>query len=388
MRIVRCCLVLVLSWMMLSVAASAETLRVVKSTTPISSKMFALPVHVGGRVAIAPNVLPLRGNRYMHQWPAVYFEAAFNGNKLSLKFADSYNEYRLFIDGGAPLVIKQVGTADMTVTGLSTGFHRVRLEKVTESIGLTAAFHGFFVPASSNVAVAQGRKRQIEFLGDSNMTGYGLRSKSRTCTQEQIRLLSDTQVSYPALTAKYFNADYQVNAASGRGIVRNYDGFSPEIVLPKIYPSALMDNAKAYQNTNWKPQITFVALGGNDFATPLNSTDKWRSNQQLFNSYVAGYKGLLTQIYKRSPNTSLVLWWPELGPFENIGTAANVAGQKSVEAAAKKMGFKSVAFIPVTDLGLAATACDYHASASDQQKLKNWLVAYLRARPELWQGRK
>jgi lysophospholipase L1-like esterase len=388
MRNIKSCLIVVLSWLMFAVVADAQTLRVIKSATPIASKMFALPVHVGGRVVIAPNVLPLRGKSYTHQWPGIYFEASFNGPKLVLKFADPYNEYRLFVDGGAALAIKQVGATDMIVTGLGAGVHRVRLEKVTESIGLSAAFQGFFVPASSNVAAAKGRKRQIEFIGDSNMTGYGLRSKSRTCTQEEIRLLSDTQRSYPALSAKYFGADYQVNAASGRGMVRNFDGFSPEIALPKIYPSALMDNARAYRDAMWKPQITFIALGDNDFFTPLNPNDQWRSSTDLFNSYIAGYKGLLAQIHTRNPNTALVIWWPELYSFNNVGSAANLAGQKSVVAAAKSIGFKSVAFIPTKDLGLAATACDYHASASDHQKLKLWLVTYLRARPALWQGQK
>jgi lysophospholipase L1-like esterase len=347
-----------------------------------------LPVHVGGRVAVAPNVLPYRGFSYTHQWPGVYFDAAFNGTSLALKFADKYNEYRLFVDGGAALVIKQVGTSDMTVTGLSAGSHRIRLEKVTESIGLTGAFQGFFVPASINTGTIQGRKRQIEFIGDSNMTGYGLRSKTRTCTQEQIRLLSDTQSSYPALTAKYFGADYQVNAASGRGMVRNYNGFSPEIALPKVYPSALMDSAKPYKDATWKPQITFIALGENDFATPLNPGETWRTGPDLFKSYVIGFKGLLSQIHVRNPNTSLVIWWPALYSFDQIGTTAIVAGQKSVLAAAKSAGFKSVEYIPVKDLGLAATACDYHASASDHQKLKLWLVTYLNAHPKLWQGQK
>jgi len=30
------------------------------------------------------------------------------------------------------------------------------------------------------------------------------------------------------LVARRFDADYQVNAISGRGLVRNYDGFAPE----------------------------------------------------------------------------------------------------------------------------------------------------------------
>lgn len=367
--------------------AEAQTVRLVEVAQGASKQMTALPVHVGGRTLIRPNVAPYRGNQFTHEWPAVYFEAAFNGTKVVLKFSDAFNEYRLFVDSKPAMTIKQVGTKDFAIVGLSTGRHRLRLEKVTESIGVVGTFQGFFVPAPGNVQTVQGRKRQIEFIGDSNMTGYGLRSKTRTCTEEQVRLLSDAQRSYPALVAKYFGADYQVNAVSGRGMVRNYDGFSPEIALPKIYPFALLSGPKQYQDARWRPQITFIALGDNDFFTELNPGETWSTGAELFKSYNTGFSQLLSGISKRNPKTSLVILWPNLYSFQNqIGATASNAAQKNLATMAKSFGFKSVNYIQMPDLGLQATACDYHASASDHLKLKNWLTTYLNARRALWQG--
>ena len=62
----------------------------------------------------------------------------------------------------------------------------------------------------------------------------------------------DTQASGP-LTAAHFHADYQVNAISGRGVVRNYHG-NPGDLVPVAYPYLLLDKQQPYSDPNWHPQ--------------------------------------------------------------------------------------------------------------------------------------
>ena len=50
---------------------------------------------------------------------------------------------------------------------------------------------------------------------------------------------TDTQQAFGPLLAKRLDADYRVNAFSGHGIVRNYDGNSPGDSLPKRYSRAI-----------------------------------------------------------------------------------------------------------------------------------------------------
>ena len=222
------------------VAAQTVTVDGVHLT---SDGMQPLPVQIGGRVMAQPTTSPadpLR-QRYTHQWPAVYFEAAFEGTAVLLKFDDSVNEYRLIIDDLSPHPLAQPGKAEVTIADLPPGSHRVRLEKVTESIWMLGAFEGFFVASGATAGSVVPRPRQIEFIGDSDMTGYGLRSDTRVCTQEQVRLRSDAQSAYPALVAKHFNADYQLNAISGRGLVRNFEGMAPGNTMSAIYAKTLPD---------------------------------------------------------------------------------------------------------------------------------------------------
>ena len=185
--------------------AAAQTVTVDPANRSVTSDMQALPVHVGGRVEAAPLPAPLPGGAraYRHEWPGVYFEAAFRGDRVVLKFDDPANEYRLLIDLFPPITLAQPGTAEITIGGLGDGVHQLRLEKVTESINLPETFAGFYIPASARpIALQPPRPRQIEFIGDSLMAGYGVRSASRQCTKDEVRLLTDTQAAYPAIVAR------------------------------------------------------------------------------------------------------------------------------------------------------------------------------------------
>ena len=122
--------------------ADAQTVAVDPANRTVTADMQPLAVHVGGRVAVEPQ--PGGARAFVHEWPGVYFEAAFRGASVVLKFDDPANEYRLHIDALPPIALAQPGTAEVTISGLADGVHHLRLEKVTESIDLPAAFAGFY----------------------------------------------------------------------------------------------------------------------------------------------------------------------------------------------------------------------------------------------------
>src|SRR6185312_14756892 len=108
---------------------------------------------------------------------------------------------------------------------------------------------------------------QIEFIGDSHTVGYGNTSRTRECTQDDVWKTTDNSQSFGPLIAGHYAADYQINAISGRGIVRNYNG-TPGDTLPVAYPYVLFDKKEEYSDPHWKPQIIVISLGTNDFSTP------------------------------------------------------------------------------------------------------------------------
>ena len=370
--------------------AAAQTVTVDPANRSVTSDMQALPVHVGGRVEATPLPAPLPGGArgYRHEWPGVYFEAAFRGERVVLKFDDPANEYRLLIDGLPAIPLAQPGTAEVAVGGLGDGVHQLRLEKVTESINLPETFAGFYIPASARpIALHPPRPRQIEFIGDSLMAGYGVRSDTRQCTKEEVRLRTDTQATWPALVARRFDADYQINAISGRGLVRNYGGETPEIPLPAVYTRALPSRPGDWRDASWQPQVIVIGLYTNDFSTPLKPGEQWATSDELVAAFTAAYAPLLSELHGRSPDAAVLIIRPDLSGQPDSQAAAMVeATQRTIAAAAQAADIGTILFPVLPDLGLENAACDYHPSLADHRKLTDWMGAYLEAHPELWQG--
>jgi len=365
---------------------AAQTVTVAPANRTVTREMQALPVHVGGRVEAVPQ--PGEATAYRHEWPGVYFEAAFRGDRVVLRFDDPANEYRLMIDDLPPIPLAQPGASDVTIAGLADAIHALRLEKVTESIDLPATFAGFYVPGTARaIALPPPRPRQIEFIGDSIMAGYGVRSTTRECTKEEVRLRTDTQAAYAALVARRFDADYQINAISGRGLVRNYAGELPERPLPAVYSRALPSRAGEWHDAAWQPQVIVLGLYTNDFSTPLKPGERWATADDLVAAFTAAYAPFLAELHRRSPDAAVLVVRPDLSDQPDSQSAAMAdAAQRSVIAAAQAAGVGAILFPVLPDLGLENSACDYHGSLDDHRKLAAWLGAWLEAHPELWQG--
>lgn len=357
----------------------------------IGSDMHALPVHVGGRVQATPlpPPMPKGAAAYTHEWPGIYFEAAFSGDRVILKFDDSWNEYRLHVDDAAPISLVAPGKVETVVSGLGPGKHRLRLEKVTESINVRGAFDGFYVPKDERPLRVKPRARQIEFIGPSSMTGYGARSGKVQCTPEEWRHATDTQQAYTALLAKHFDADYQINAVSGRGLIRNLPGAKSAPGLLAMYPFTLPDQTVPYADPAWKPQIVEIA-GLVDLAAGDQSDERWPDIDALMADWTKAFGTLATELHRRSPRAALLIDWvaeEQINPPEFRPKFA--AAKKAIEAAAHAAGVRTVLFLnpSVLDGKLDQLACDHHYSLRDNRLMAGWLAAYIDAHPGLWAGR-
>ena len=134
---------------------------------------------------------------------------------------------------------------------LTNAEHTVRLAKRTESPWAVGEFGGL-VAADGGAILAKPapRTRQIEFIGDSWTAGYGNMSAGRDCSASGgINLNSNAGQTFGALTARALNADHQLTAWSGMGMVRNYNGSSPGTDFRTYYDRTL----QAAGTAAWQP---------------------------------------------------------------------------------------------------------------------------------------
>lgn len=97
-------------------------------------------------------------------------------------------------------------------------------------------------------------------------------------------------LSYAAIVARYFDADYTLVSHSGQGAVRNYgDSLTVSKVCMKDRMMRLFDTdtVRFSGNTGYEPDLVVINLGTNDFSVP-----PFPSEQE----FVDGYCTILEQV--------------------------------------------------------------------------------------------
>lgn len=344
-----------------STAMAAQVVRVESEPSGLQT----LKAHVSGRM----QALPDGGMR--RQWPGTYAEAAFVGSDAYFRVGPGDVSLRLRVDSDAPIALVKPAPGLYRVTVPRTAApHRLRVDVANESQAGATNFGGFFLAAGAQPAPLPVRARQVEFIGDSHTVGYGNTSATRECTSDQLWESTDTSVGVAPQVAARFDADYQVNAISGRGVVRNFNGFAAD-VLPDAYPFVLFDKATVASDPNWRPQAIVIGLGTNDFATPLNEGEKWTRREQLQADFVARYASFVDELHRRHPQAYFLLWAVGSEDAE-LGAEVRKVVKRVQQASSAKIGF-----VPVPNL--AMTGCHYHPSVADDQRIASALTRHLEA---------
>lgn len=214
------------------------------------------------------------GGDVSYDWSGVYVRVRFQGPYLAMKCSDSKNSwFNLWVDkemspcSDRKFSVAARDTLIVLAEGLSKGTHEIILQKRTEGEQGRFTIHSFL--SRGEVLQAAGRKtRHIEFIGDSYTCGYGTESQSASDPFEA--RTENCNLTYAAILARYFNADFNLSSHSGQGICRNYDDFRPGYNIPDRYRQTfdeekdiLWDAAKA----PYKPDIVVVYACTNDFST-------------------------------------------------------------------------------------------------------------------------
>ncbi len=332
----------------------------------------ALPLTIGGRVVAGDGDL----SRYRRQWPGTYFEGSFQGRAVDVAVGPGEVSLRIRIDDAAPVALVRPAPGRYRLNAANPGRHRVRVDVVSESQAGATAFGGLYAPAGSTPLGAPAvRPRAIEFIGDSHTVGYGNTSVSRDCTEGQVWEMTDTSQGIAGQLSRRYGAAYRVNAISGRGIVRNYGGFAAPTV-PDAYPYALFDGKTLANDAGWQPQVIVMALGTNDFSTPLKPEERWKSRDALHADYEARYVRFVQDLRRRNPRAFFVLWATDLADGEIAREVAKVGDKLRAK------GETRFAVVPVT--GLSFGGCHFHPNVADDGKIADEIGKAIDRRKGVW----
>ena len=231
-------------------------------------------------------------------WEGSRISLDFEGAVLFLRFERpvGQNFFNAEVDGVNIVVRAEDGTTP--VPGLASGRHHLVLFKRSEAAAGQVKFQGVEIAAGAQAWAppAPAYRLRMEFLGDS--ISAGACNEDGAMDQWDDRRTHNNALSYTALTAGAFRANYRCIAVSGMGIVTGWTDVKAGEIWDRIYPrpSTAQADLKA-----WRPDVLLINLGENDDSFT-------RAHNQPFPAgYVPGYGSLVKAIRAAYPAANIVL---------------------------------------------------------------------------------
>jgi lysophospholipase L1-like esterase len=327
-------------------------------------------VHFRGRVDYSDPA----GPRF--SWSASGLFARVSGTSVDVKLGDAPSAFEtdgpgpdaleVWVDGAGPSVVNlSLGTATYNLgSGLKAGPHDVEIIKRTEGQFGTVQFLGFVQPV---IATPRPSEHKIEFIGDSITAGYGIDMwMDPTCT---VATDEDSYLAYSTVTARMLQADYFVEAWSGRGMYENWDG-STTNTLPTFYGRTIAGDASSVWDFSlWTPDVVVVNLGTNDaFATPAPDAH-----------FVAAYEAFLGRLRAVYPRAFLIAVVPGTMLWDAIIAVERPLIAEVVDSFVRK-GDRRVAMLelPIENEILNTAGCGDHPSLVTHQQMATQLAGKIR----------
>ncbi len=309
------------------------------------------------------------GSDVTYDWAGVYFKVKFSGPYLAMKCSDTRNSwFNLWVDKEmSPEADRKflVGAKDTVIVlaeGLGKGEHEVILQKRTEGEQGRFTVHSFL--SEGAILQAEGRKeRHIEFIGDSYTCGYGTESGDKDDP-----FLAETEncnLTYAAITARYFGADFNLVSHSGQGIARNYDNFNPGYHIPDRYIQTFDTEKEPLWNATsapHTPDVVVIYLGTNDFSTAQQPHEAvFRNNYiRLLTSIKANYGEDIPILCMASPANPYM--------YDYIRSAVTASGLKNIAY----MAVSNMAHNNEDDLGAS-----WHPNYKGHIKVASCMIPYI-----------
>lgn len=244
-------------------------------------------------------------------WSGTSATLIFKGTNLSaiLKDSDTADYYNVILDGKQ---ISKIHTdtlkhSYLLASGLSNSKHKIQLFKRTEwSLG-TTLFYGFETSESTGILPQTSKpNRKIEFYGNSITCGYALEDNSGNDSWHGF--FENNYLTFAALTARHFNAQYSSISRSGIGIMISWFPLIMHEMYDRLDPT---DSTSKWDFSQFTPDIVVVNLLQNDswlVSMPENEQFKSRfgtiAPDEKF--IISSYKHFITSIREKYPEASII----------------------------------------------------------------------------------
>ncbi|QBN18216.1 SGNH/GDSL hydrolase family protein [Flavobacterium nackdongense] len=244
-------------------------------------------------------------------WSGSSISLNFKGSEISaiLKDADTANYYNVILDDSviSKIQLDTVKRNYVLASGLSEGKHKIQLYKRTEWGKGQTFFYGFVTNENDKiVSPSKPKKKKLEFYGDSISCGYG--NEVLNGQDSGTGHFENHYLTYGAITARHFDAQFHCIATSGIGITISW--------FPTIMSDTYDLTDPHDKNTKWdfdqySPDVVVINLFQND--SWLVNMPKHEQFKNRFGSekpkedfIIKAYENFVKTIRAKYPKASII----------------------------------------------------------------------------------
>ncbi|NOW95163.1 SGNH/GDSL hydrolase family protein [Mucilaginibacter sp. SG564] len=305
-------------------------------------------------------------------WTGSSVKINFSGTGASVLLRDERGEnyFTVIVDGKVANTIHLDSTKRVytLVEGLPAGAHSVELFKRTEwEMGKTTFYQFILAKEATVLPAPPAKKHRIEFFGNSITCGYAV--EDTTGQDRGSAPYENGYISYAAITARHFDADYVCTAKSGIGVMVSWF----PLIMPEMYnrlnpkdPTSLWDFSK------YTPELVVINLFQNDswiVQQPNNQQFKERFGAKAPESdqIIKAYREFVKNIRKKYPKAQIIC---ALGSMD--ATKAGSPWPGYIEKAVASLNDKAIYthFFPFKNT-------PGHPSAKEQQVMADDLISFI-----------
>ncbi|MFA5263581.1 MAG: GDSL-type esterase/lipase family protein [Opitutaceae bacterium] len=378
MKVITIIALLTAPFLLASFAAAGETEPAASTATSDMRDKGQFFAQVGNETLSSLQFIAPADSRFRYEGRIDYSDPAgpmiiWQGSRISIDFEGETLAFRLdslgqesffdvHIDGSKAILAVQKGKELNYIyqKPLAPGRHTLTLFKRSEAAAGTVLFKGIGIASGAKAWAPApiSYKLAMEFFGDSITAGAC--NEDGDTDQWATHLTHNNALSYAAMTAAAFSADYRNVSVSGMGVAAGFVEVLAGEMWDKLYPSA--KSASAFLKA-WTPDVVLVNLGDNDYDYP--NTKGKPVPPEFTDSYVSYVKA----IRGAYPSAHIVLLTGGM-----FGGTKSVPLRKAWEAAVSRLESAD----PAISHFIFTHWTSNHPRVADHRAMADELIAWLK----------
>ncbi|HJX71942.1 MAG TPA: hypothetical protein VJ346_08320 [Bacteroidales bacterium] len=244
-------------------------------------------------------------------WSGTSVKINFEGTTILALMEDETgdNYYNVIVDGAVVSMVRPstIREYHQLASKLDKGKHTVEIFKRTEWDRGRTTFFGFQIRGDSKLLPkAPPKKRKIEFYGNSITAGYAVEDYSGGDSPEGT--FTNNYLSYAAIIARHFNAEYRCICKSGIGIIISWF----PLTMPEMYDRLIPeDSTSKWDFGSFTPDIVVINLLQNDsWLVEMPEEEEFKKKfgdaapDEDF--IISSYKNFVSRIRRHYPEANII----------------------------------------------------------------------------------